>query len=69
MFRKACYISTKMATELNLSVIKISKILVNEFGPEYKHSLREGPFLEQEPSKQFLFLSYLSSRITGLRGR
>ena len=45
-FRKNCLISVKMAMELNLNFIKISKILVKKYGPEYKHSLMEGPFVE-----------------------
>ena len=56
-----------MAMELNLNHIKISKILVNKFGPEYKHSLREGPFIEHEASNTALiFVASLYSRITGL---
>ena len=59
-----------MAMELNLNLIKISNILVNKFWPEYKHSLREGPFLEQEASNTaVIFVVSLSSRITGLCGR
>ena len=41
MFRKACFISSKMAMELDLNINKISKILVNKFGPV-------GPFVEKK---------------------
>ena len=59
-----------MAMELNLNLIKISKILANKFGPEYKHSLREVPFVEQEASNTALiFAESLSSHTTGLCGR
>ena len=59
-----------MAMELNVNLIKISKILVNKFGPEYKHSLREVPFVEQGASNTALiFVESLSSRIIGLCGR
>ena len=43
-----------MAMELNLNLIKISKILVNKFRLEYKHSMREGSLVKQEASNTAL---------------
>ena len=66
------YVMVTLAfNELNPNLIKISKIVVHKFGPEYKHSLlREGPLVEQEASNTALILVVsFSSRITGLCGR